>query len=268
MTIRLTILGATGRMGQQLLALRTEFPEFALAGAVCAEGDPGLGRDADESIGRKPVGVIITTDLGDALANTAVVVDFSSAAATKAHLQACVQAGKPMLIGTTGHAPAMQAEFAAAARKIPLLIAPNTSLGVTLLLSLAEQAARAMPEAYDVEIAETHHRHKVDAPSGTALAIGRAVAAGRGTILPQPAQSTGSGRRVTGSVGFSVSRGGDVVGEHQLRFLGTGEQLVLGHIATDRAIFARGALTAASWLAGQRPGAYRMTDVINLKSTA
>jgi 4-hydroxy-tetrahydrodipicolinate reductase len=254
MTTRLTIVGATGRMGRALLALRCEFPSLRLVGAACAADDPDLGRDLQ--------GVALTSDVAAAIASADVVVDFSSAQATRINLAACRKAGKALLIGTTGLAAGLQADFIAAGADIALLVAPNTSLGVTLLLALAEQAARTLPAGFDVEIAETHHRDKVDAPSGTALALGRAVAAGRGTRLPEHVEPTGAGKRQAGGIGFSVSRGGDVVGDHQLRFLGAGEQLVLSHIATDRRIFARGALTAALWLASQPPGQYRMGDVI------
>jgi 4-hydroxy-tetrahydrodipicolinate reductase len=266
MTIRLTIVGATGRMGRELLALRGGSGDLLLVGAVCAPQDPLLGSDADASAGRQPAGVVFTSDLAPAIAGADVVVDFSNASVTRAHLQGCVAARKALLIGTTGLDPALQGEFAAAARTIPLLVAPNTSLGVTLLLELAEQAARSLPPDFDVEIAESHHRHKLDAPSGTAVALGRAVAAGRGVTLPEPVRPNGPGQRVAGSIGFAVSRGGDVVGEHQLRFLGAGEQLVLGHVATDRAIFARGALAAARWLAGQPAGLYRMADVLRRRT--
>jgi 4-hydroxy-tetrahydrodipicolinate reductase len=256
MSTRFTIIGATGRMGRALLALRSEFPTLQLVGAACAADDPELGIDLG--------GVVLTSEVAAAIAGAEVVVDFSSAQATRANLAACREARKALLIGTTGLDARLQDEFAAAGADIALLVAPNTSLGVTLLLLLAEQAARTLPPEFDVEIAETHHRNKVDAPSGTALALGRAIAAGRGASLPEPVVPTGAGRRQVGAIGFSVSRGGDVVGDHQLRFLGTGEQLVLGHIATDRRIFAHGALTAALWLAGQAPGQYRMADVIRL----
>jgi 4-hydroxy-tetrahydrodipicolinate reductase len=266
MTIRLTIVGATGRMGRELLAMLAQFPEFVLVGAVCAPDDPALGRAVLPVATATASGIHFTSDVPRAIADADVVVDFSSAQATRANLAACVQARKALFIGTTGLAPGLQPELAAASRSIALLVAPNTSLGVTLLLVLAEQAARTLPAEFDVEIAETHHRHKVDAPSGTAVALGRAVAAGRGVSHPDSPQVTGPGLRQAGNIGFSVARGGDVVGDHQLRFLGAGEQLVLGHIATDRSIFARGALTGARWLAAQGPGSYCMADVLGFGS--
>jgi 4-hydroxy-tetrahydrodipicolinate reductase len=262
MAIRLTIIGATGRMGRALLTHRGEFAGLELAGAVAVAGDEALGQDAGTQAGLAPLGVQVGSDVAAGIGSADVVVDFSNASCTHANLAACVAAGKALLIGTTGLAPLMEAQFAAAAARIPLLVAPNTSLGVTLLLALVERAAAALPADFDVEIAETHHRHKVDAPSGTALALGRAVATGRHRPLAEPVAPTGAGKRPAGGIGFAVSRGGDVVGEHQVRFLGAGEQVVLGHIATDRAIFARGALTAARWLAGRAPGRYRMADVI------
>jgi 4-hydroxy-tetrahydrodipicolinate reductase len=172
------------------------------------------------------------------------------------------------LVGTTGLDAGVDPVAAAAAQRVPVLIAPNTSIGVTLLIELVRAAARALPAAYDIEIVESHHRAKRDAPSGTALALGRAAAEGRGASLESlRLPDARDGQRVEGGVGFAVLRGGDVVGEHELRFCGTGEALTLGHRATDRAIFARGALQAARWLVGRAAGRYQMLDVIGLKTT-
>jgi 4-hydroxy-tetrahydrodipicolinate reductase len=170
-------------------------------------------------------------------------------------------------VGTTGFDAAARQRLEAAATRVPVLIAANTSLALNVLLELVERAARALPSAYDIEIFEAHHRHKVDAPSGTALALGHAAAAGRGEELPEAPALSGSlpGPRAKGGIGFSVARGGDVVGEHAVRFLGPGEQLALTHVATDRAIFARGAVAAAAWLASQHPGLYKMSDFLFTK---
>jgi 4-hydroxy-tetrahydrodipicolinate reductase len=193
-----------------------------------------------------------------------VIIDFSRAEAVGATAQACAQAGVPLMIGTTGLEPDTQRQIDTAAARIPLLVSANTSLALNVLLELVRRAAEALPPGYDIEILETHHRRKVDAPSGSALALGEAAAAGRGEALDRPVGLTGAqpGPRGTGGIGFAVARGGDVVGEHEVRFLGEGEQLRLTHVATDRAIFARGALAAALWLVGRAPQRYRMADFL------
>lgn len=263
---RITIIGATGRMGHALVRALGEFPGLVLHAAVTNEGQPDAGRDAGELAGRAPLGLPVTTDLNRALQGADVAVDFSSAQATAASVAACRHARVPLLLGTTGYGPDAEAEFAAAAQQIPLLVAANTSLALNVLLELVRRAAQALPVGYDIEVFEAHHRHKVDSPSGTALMLAQAAAQGRDARLPQPVQPTGAapGPRSPGSIGFSVVRGGDVVGEHEVRFLGTGEQLKLSHVATDRSIFARGALTGALWLVGRAAGRYRMADVLSI----
>jgi 4-hydroxy-tetrahydrodipicolinate reductase len=212
--------------------------------------------------------VRVTADLAQALSQADVAIDFSNADATQSNLTACRQARKPLLIGTTGFASDLTAAFEAAAKDIPLLVAPNTSVGVTLLIELVHQAARALPPQFDIEIVEAHHRMKRDAPSGTALALGKAAAEGRG----QPFNSSEAGgrrggtARQDGEIGFAVLRGGDIVGEHSVLFAGIGESLTLSHRATDRAIFARGALQAAAWLAPRPAGRYFMRDLFAHKS--
>lgn len=269
MAVRVTLVGAPGRMGQALTRALAEFPQLELAGAVARDGHEALGRDVATHAGLAPSGIAIGADLRSAVAAADVVVDFSSPAAASATLHACEAEGRALVLGTTGYAPALAERFETAARRIPLLVAANTSLALNVLLSLVRQAAASLPEGYDIEVFEAHHRHKVDAPSGTALALGRAAAQGRGVALPAVPPLTGStpGPRQAGGIGFSVARGGDVVGEHDVLFLGPGEQLRLRHIATDRSIFARGALTAAAWLAGRPPGRYSMGDVLSLKSS-
>ena len=264
----MVIIGATGRMGQAMLRSMIEFPALQLQAALTNEGHPAVGQDAGLQAGLPALGICVTTDVAAALRGADVAIDFSSAAVTTAHIAACVAARVPLLIGTTGLDAATFAAVDAAATQIAILVAANTSLALNVLLALVRRAAAALPEGYDIETFESHHKHKVDAPSGTALVLGRAAAQGRGTQLPEPVQLTGAtpGPRVGGSIGFSVARGGDVVGEHQVRFLGPGEQLLLEHVATDRALFARGALTAASWLAGKPAGRYEMSDVLSIKT--
>lgn len=265
MATRAAIIGVTGRMGHALVRALGSSEELSLTGAIASANSAALGRDAGELAGTAALGVAVSCDLPAALAAADVALDFSRPEAVAAHLAACRAAGTPLVIGTTGMPESMEAQFAEAARDIALLVAPNTSVGVTLLIELVRTAARALPEAFDIEILEMHHRMKRDAPSGTALALGRAVGEGRGLsaahALAQAAASR-AGERRSGQIGFAVMRGGDGVGEHEVRFLGTGESLVLGHRASERGIFARGALTAALWLARQRAGRYFMRDIL------
>jgi 4-hydroxy-tetrahydrodipicolinate reductase len=295
--LNLVIIGVTGRMGLALVRAAAEIPDkLTITGAVASTTSKSLGQDAGELAGTKPVDARVTDDLAAALARADVVVDFSQPHATRSNVTVCRAARKPLLVGTTGFPGDLTSLFDAAATEIPLLIAPNTSIGVTLLTELTRIAARSLPPDFDIEIIEAHHRMKKDAPSGTALALGRAAAAGRG--LPESAvmeaaglaqggtgrapASTGTaqpaagrsqlpnrtGERQSGDLGFAVIRGGDIVGDHTVLFAGTGEQVTLGHRATDRAVFARGALRAALWLAAQRPGRYFMRDFIGLKTGA
>jgi 4-hydroxy-tetrahydrodipicolinate reductase len=264
MTIRVAIVGVAGRMGLALVKAVSESPAVTLAAAINRVGSSALGRDAGSLAGLEPCAVLVSSDLVAALPMVDVVIDFSRAEAVVSTVAACVTAGKPLMIGTTGLDVTTLAAIDAAAGKIPVLLSANTSLALNVLLELVRRAARALPVSYDIEIFEAHHRHKVDAPSGTALALGDAAAAGRNNTLTRPVDLTGSkpGARDSGRIGFSVARGGDVVGEHDVRFLGVGEQLCLSHVATDRAIFARGALAAATWIAAQPAGRYKMADFL------
>lgn len=274
------LIGAGGRMGRALVRAASEIPDqLVVSGAVASTTSSALGQDAGELAGVGHIGVPVTDDLATALARADVVIDFSQPHATRSNLAVCRAARKPLLIGTTGFAPDLTPELDAAATEIPLLVAPNTSIGVTLLIELTRIAAKALPADFDIEITEAHHRMKKDAPSGTALALGKAAAAGRalgpsrlGSSPPESSAPPGwadrSGERVRGDIGYAVIRGGDIVGDHTVLFAGTGEQVTLGHRATDRAIFARGALRAALWLVGRPPGRYFMRDFIGLKTEA
>jgi 4-hydroxy-tetrahydrodipicolinate reductase len=271
--IRVVIIGVSGRMGCALVRAASETHDLRVASAVASATSAALGRDAGELAGVGNIGVTVTSDLWSALAQADVAVDFSGNRATAANLAACRKARKPLLIGTTGYPAELATELELAASEIPLLIAPNTSVGVTLLIELVEQAARALPPTFDIEIIEAHHRMKRDAPSGTALALGNAAAAGRrGTGRSLARKEVESFRigasepRREGEIGFAVVRGGDIVGEHTVLFAGSGERLTLSHSATDRAIFARGALQGVRWLHGQRPGRYSMRDILSDKS--
>src|ERR1700736_545924 len=247
-------------MGRELVRAAFENPDLSVIAAVASPTSPAIGKDAGELAGLKTIGVRVTNDLAAALAQADVAIDFSDPRVTQSNLTACQLARKPLLIGTTGFAADLTAAFDAAAKDIPLLVAPNTSVGVTLLIELVRQAARALPTQFDIEIVEAHHRMKRDAPSGTALALGQAAAEGRGRLFgtEESAVRREGTARQDGEIGFAVVRGGDIVGEHAVLFAGLGESLTLSHRATDRAIFARGALQAAAWLASQLPGRYFM----------
>jgi 4-hydroxy-tetrahydrodipicolinate reductase len=266
--IRTVLVGATGRMGTNILREWSRFPQLVLSGAIASPDSAQLGADAGQAAGALPLGVPVTAALTPLLSSAQLVIDFSSPRSAASNLEACAAARVPLLLGTTGLPPSLEAALAAAAQQIALLVAPNTSLGVNLLLELVRQAARALPAEYDIEILELHHRDKRDAPSGTALALAQAAAEARGATLDAAEEPQGAGwrtgPRAAGQIGFAVLRGGDVVGEHEVWFLGKGERLHLGHVATDRAVFARGALRAGRWLASQAPGRYAMRDFFKL----
>lgn len=265
--MRIGVIGCGGRMGRANLRaiLATEGAE--LAGGVEAPGHPVLGRDLGSLAGLEPVGLVASDDLDALLARAHVVVEFTTPEASLAHARATAAAGVAHVIGTTGLDAAQEAEIRALAGRIPIVRAANTSLGVTLLVALTRKVAATLGPDWDAEIVEMHHRMKVDAPSGTALALGRAVAAGRGVELESVMQSGRhglTGARSPGDIGFATLRGGDVVGEHTVLFAADGERVELTHKATDRAIFARGAVRAALWLGAQPPGLYGMDDVLGL----
>lgn len=269
----IAVFGITGRMGQSLVrALReggaatpNTLPTLRLSGAVASPDSRHLGAEAAAE--GAPTGILVTADAAAALAGAAVAVDFSLAAGVAAHAAACAEAGVPLLIGTTGLDSAARAAFEAAAQVIPVLVAPNTSVGINVMAHLVRLATRALAAA-DVEISEAHHRLKRDAPSGTALALGEAVANARGQRLAEVAVYARHGiqpPRAHGEVGFSVVRAGDIVGEHTVSFALAGERLEITHRATDRITFARGALRAAEWLIARPPGLYTMDDVLGLQ---
>ena len=269
--IRAAVVGVTGRMGCALVRAAAESSDIRLTGAVASATHSAIGRDAGELAGVAGLGVAVTKDLAAAAASADVVIDFSKANATAANLAVCRSARKPLLIGTTGFATELAQDFDAAARDIPLLVAPNTSVAVTLLIEFVRQAAQSLPATFDIEVIEAHHRMKRDAPSGTALALGNAAAAGRRgpdhPVTPQEIALPRTGPRREGEIGFAVVRGGDIVGEHTVLFAGAGERMSLSHSATDRAVFARGALQAAHWLATRSPGRYFMRDILGYKSS-
>lgn len=272
---RIAIIGVTGRMGRAIVRAAKDshdgqIKDVQIVAGLASAGSREIGKDIGELAGLDPSGIVVTSDLRAALAQCDVAIDFSNVAATAANLDACKALRKPLVIGTTGFSSDVEREIEKAARDIAVLVAANTSLGVTLLIELVRAAAKALPADFDIEISEAHHRHKRDAPSGTALALGNAAAQARGQHLAQVSAVSRNGEspRREGEIGFAVTRGGDVVGEHTVLFLGAGEQLTLGHRATDRSIFARGALKAATWLTARPVGRYWMRDVVGYKTEA
>lgn len=263
----IVITGASGRMGQTLARLVLESGAARLVGALERAGSPALGHDIGELVGLGPAGLAISDDPLPAFAQAQAVIDFTAPAATVEFATLAAQARAVHVVGTTGLEPAHLARLSAAARHAPIVRAGNMSLGVNLLVGLTRRVAAALGEEFDIEIVEAHHRHKVDAPSGTALMLGEAAAEGRGVVLDAVAdrgRNGITGARATGHIGFAAIRGGDVVGEHDVIFAGPGERVVLRHLATDRAIFARGAFRAALWGQDKAPGEYTMMDVLGL----
>lgn len=265
--IRIGITGCGGRMGRMLLAEVLGSGGVKLAGGSEASGSAVLGRDLGELAGGGPVGLAASADAGALFAAADVVIDFTAPAAAATHAELAAKHGKALVLGTTGLDAAQTRTVNAAAKRAPIVWAPNMSPAVTMLLGLVEEAARRLGEGYDIEVLEMHHRHKVDAPSGTALALGRAAAAGRGIDLAAHSQRVRDGHtgpRKAGDIGFATLRGGDVVGDHTVIFAGEGERLELTHRASSRRVFALGALRAARWVAGKPPGLYGMKDVLGL----
>ena len=264
---RIAVLGATGRMGRAVIQTAAASPMIKLGAAVEREGHADLGRDAGLIAGTEDAGVAVCADLAGAAAHFDVLVDFTRPEGTMAALPICVAQRRAMVIGTTGFTPEQRAQIEASAKTIPICMAANFSIGVNLCLRLLEQAARALAEDFDIEIVEAHHRHKVDAPSGTALMMGEAVARGAGRDLKTDAvyeRYGHTGARTRTSIGFSTVRGGDVVGDHTVMFLGEGERVEITHKASSRMNFANGAVRAAAWLDGQGAGLYTMRDVLGI----
>nr|WP_295464227.1 4-hydroxy-tetrahydrodipicolinate reductase [Mesorhizobium sp.] len=265
--MKLVVVGAAGRMGRTLVRIIAETQGAVLAGAIEREDSPHLGQDAGVLAGTGPNGVMVSSDTLPVFAKADGVLDFTSPAATVGFAAYAAQAHVVHVIGTTGCSADDEAKIQAAARHTPIVKSGNMSLGVNLLGVLVIQAARALDADFDIEILEMHHRHKVDAPSGTALLLGRAAAEGRGIDLADHSvrvRDGHTGPRPDGAIGFATLRGGSVVGDHSVILAGAGERIVLSHHAEDRAIFARGAVKAALWAHGRKPGLYSMLDVLGL----
>jgi 4-hydroxy-tetrahydrodipicolinate reductase len=265
--LTIAVTGVSGRMGQMLVGAIAERDDAVLAGATERSGHPWIGRDLGEAMGGAANGVIVSGDPLETFARVRAVLDFTTPEATVAHSEIAAQARLVHVIGTTGLGDDDLVRLSAAARHATVIRAGNMSLGVNLLTVLTRKVAEALDPDFDIEIVEMHHHHKVDAPSGTALMLGEAAAEGRGIALRDAAdrgRDGQTGARKRGDIGFAALRGGDVIGEHDVIFAGMGERIVLRHIATDRMIFARGAVKAALWGQTQKPGEYSMLDVLGL----
>lgn len=263
----IVVMGASGRMGRMLTEVIIASDKARLVGAVERAGHDWVGADLGTAMGGQPLGVSVTDDALEAIAQAQAVIDFTAPEATLATSALCAQARAAHIIGTTGMTDDQIAALEPAARHCPIVRAGNMSLGVNLLVGLTRQVAAALGEDFDIEVIEAHHHHKVDAPSGTALMLGEAAAEGRGVSLADVRDSGRdgiTGARKRGDIGFTAIRGGDIVGEHDVLFAGPGERITLRHVASDRALFARGALTAALWAQDRSPGQYDMMDVLGL----
>lgn len=268
--VAVAVVGASGRMGRMLIQAVEESRSARLAGVTERPGHDWIGRDLGDALGRAPNGILVREDPLDVFAEAEAVLDFTSPEASMVHAEIAAQARLVHVIGTTGLAREHHERLAAAARHAVIVQSGNMSLGVNLLAGLVRQAAAMLGSEFDVEVLEMHHRNKVDAPSGTALMLGEAAASGRGTNLADVAVRSRdgiTGPRSEGSIGFATLRGGDVIGEHEVLFAGPGERLALRHVATDRMLFARGALRAALWGQHRQPGLYSMSDVLGLPSS-
>ena len=263
----IAVAGASGRMGHMLIEAITAADDCVLAGALDREGSASLGTDASAFLG-KPSGAIVTADIAAGLKNAQVLIDFTRPDGTLAHLQVCRQLGVNAVIGTTGFSDEQKTEIAEIAKDIAIMMAPNMSVGVNVTLKLLEMAAKAMATGYDIEIIEAHHRHKIDAPSGTALKMGEVIAEAIGRDLKECAvyaREGITGERDPSSIGFATIRGGDIVGDHTVLFAGTGERIEISHKSSSRATYAQGSLRAVRFLAGRRNGLFDMNDVLGLK---
>ena len=264
--MKIAIAGSSGRMGRMLIEAVLDTGDLQLHGALDVAGSPALGQDAGALLGRM-TGVTIRADLDGALAGADVLIDFTRPEGTLAHLAACARLGVNAVVGTTGFSDAQKAEIGVIAQSMAIVMAPNMSVGVNVVLRLLDVAARALSEGYDIEVIEAHHRHKVDAPSGTALKMGEVLAQALGRDLKTCgvfAREGVTGERDPSTIGFSTIRGGDIVGDHTVLFAGTGERIEISHRSSSRAGYAQGSLRAARFLAPHRTGLFGMNDVLGM----
>ena len=264
---KIAVAGASGRMGQMLIEAILGADDCLLGGALDMAASAAIGQDASAFLGQ-PGGVVITADLRAGLSNSRTLIDFTRPEGTLAHLKMCRELGVSAVIGTTGFSEAQKAEIATAAKDIAIVMAPNMSVGVNVTLKLLEMAAKALSTGYDIEIVEAHHRHKVDAPSGTALKMGEVIADALGRDLKDCAvydRYGVTGERDPSSIGFASIRGGDIVGDHTVLFAGAGERIEITHKSASRSTYAQGSLRAVRFLNGKPPGLYDMFDVLGLR---
>jgi len=264
--LRVCVAGASGRMGQMLVEAVRESADCTLGGALDMATSPSMGLDAGAFAGLN-TGILITSDLDQGLSGSQYLIDFTRPEGTLQHLRACARHGVHAVVGTTGFTESQKAEIAEISRSIAIVMAPNMSVGVNVTLKLLEMAARALSTGYDIEIIEAHHRHKVDAPSGTALKMGEVIASALGRDLKDCAvyaREGVTGERDPSSIGFATIRGGDIVGDHTVLFAGTGERIEISHKSSSRATYAQGSLRAVRFLAGKSSGLYDMFDVLGL----
>ncbi|WP_345541845.1 4-hydroxy-tetrahydrodipicolinate reductase [Variovorax defluvii] len=264
---RVAVAGASGRMGHMLIEAVRAAEDCRLAGALDIAGSPAVGSDAAAFLGVNS-GVPIVADPREGLKNAQVLIDFTRPEGTLAHLAVCRELGVQAVIGTTGFSEAQKAEIAAAAKDIAIVMAPNMSVGVNVTFKLLEMAAKALSTGYDIEVIEAHHRHKVDAPSGTALKMGEVIAEALGRDLKDCAvyaREGVTGERDPSTIGFATIRGGDIVGDHTVLFAGTGERIEITHKSASRATYAQGSLRAVRFLAGRQAGLFDMFDVLGLR---
>jgi 4-hydroxy-tetrahydrodipicolinate reductase len=265
--MKIAVAGASGRMGRMLIEAIQNAEDTELTGALGRAGTPGLGSDATAFLG-KPAGVPIQSDLAKGLAHARYLIDFTRPEGTLRHLEYCAAHGIKMIIGTTGFDEAGKAAIAAAAEKTAIVFAPNMSVGVNVTMKLLELAAKSFSEGYDIEIIEAHHRHKIDAPSGTALKMGEVIAGALGRDLRDVAvyaREGVTGERDPSSIGFATIRGGDIFGDHTVLFAGIGERIEISHKSSSRVTYAHGSLRAARFLADKKTGLYDMQDVLGLR---
>jgi 4-hydroxy-tetrahydrodipicolinate reductase len=268
MSMNIAIAGASGRMGRMLVEAVQAAPDLQLSGALDVAGSAALGSDAGAFSGQL-AGVVIHSDLDKALAGADVLIDFTRPEGTLRHLEYCAAHGIKMVIGTTGFDEAGKAAISKAAQKTAIVFAPNMSVGVNVTLKLLEMAAKSFSEGYDIEIIEAHHRHKVDAPSGTALKMGEVIADALGRDLNECAvygREGVTGERDPSTIGFATIRGGDIVGDHTVLFAGIGERIEISHKSSSRVTYAHGSLRAARFLAGKSTGLFDMQDVLGLSA--
>lgn len=264
---RIAVAGASGRMGRMLIEAIHNSDDCVLAGALDVAGSPALGIDATAFLGSAS-GVVITSDLREGLAQAQVLIDFTRPEGTLAHLEVCKQLGVKLVIGTTGFSDEQKQTLAEGAKQVAVMLAPNMSVGVNVTLKLLEMAAKALSTGYDIEIVEAHHRHKVDAPSGTALKMGEVIADALGRDLAECAvyeRYGHTGARDPSSIGFATVRGGDIVGDHTVLFAGIGERIEITHKSSSRETYAQGSLRAVRFLADKPQGMFDMFDVLGLR---